>query len=99
VTKEQLSKTVDLVLGDTWPKRRLVIYIALIFLAEVIAVCLWAAIQNGDAVLIGAIAGSAFLYGSMIIGSYVFGSIYDDSNKRKHLPKAGDGATPPEGGE
>ena len=86
--KEHLTKAFDLVIGDTWPKRRRVIYFALFFLAEIVAVCLWAAVQNGDAMLIKSVSDNAFWLGGAIIGSYVFGSVWDDANKRKHLPKA-----------
>jgi hypothetical protein len=86
--KETITKALDLVVGDTWPKRRRIIYFALIFLAEVIAICLWAAVQTGDTMLIKSVSDNAFWLGGAIIGSYVFGSIWDDSNKRKHMPKA-----------
>lgn len=52
--------------------------------------------QNGDARLIESVSNNAFWPGGAIIGSYVFGSVWDDNNKRKHMPK-GDGAAPPEG--
>lgn len=96
--KELLTKGLDLIVGDTWPKRRRVIHFALLFLSQVIAVCLWAAVQSGDAMLIKSVSDNAFWLGGAIIGSYVFGSVWDDNNKRKHLPKDGEVPTQ-EGGE
>lgn len=93
---KKIAAALDLVIGDTWPKRRLVIWAALIFLAEVIAICLWAAVQSGDAMLIKSVSDNAFWLGGAVIGSYVFGAVWDDANKRKHMPK-GDDASPPEG--
>jgi hypothetical protein len=98
--KDKLLKTVDLVIGDTWPKRRLVVWAVLIFCAELVAVCLWAAVQTGDAVLIKSVSDNAFYLGGTVALSYVFGSIWDDNNKRKHLPKTEHPlASPAEGGE
>lgn len=84
---DALRKTLDLVVGDTWPKRRRVIYFVLLFLSQVVAVCLWAAVQSGDAMLIKSVSDNAFWLGGAVIGSYVFGAVWDDANKRKHMSK------------
>lgn len=81
-----VQRIVDLVTGDTWPKRRRVVYVALIFCALVIAFALGAATAARDMLVVKALAEMAFWLGGAIIGSYVFGSIWDDTNKRKHLP-------------
>ena len=97
--KQKLLAAVDLVLGDTWPKRRMAVWAILIFCAQLIAICLWAAIDRADAALIRAISDNAFYLGGTMGLSYVFGSIWDDNNKRKHLDKTGSPPTTPEGGE
>lgn len=84
---------VDLVVGDTWPKRRKVIYAVLMFCALLIAACLGAAIAAKDMVAATAVSTNAFFLGGSVAGSYLFGSIWDDRDKRKHLP------TSPEQGE
>jgi len=82
------QRIVDLVVGDTWPKRRKVVYGALCFCALVIAFALGAATAAKDMAVVRAIADHSFWLGAAVIGSYVFGSIWDDTNKRKHLPPA-----------
>ena len=86
-----VQKLVDLVAGDTWPKRRVVIYVTLCFCALVIAFCLGAAVAARDMAAVTGISTNAFLLGTSVIGSYVFGSIWDDTNKRKHLPPQNNG--------
>ncbi|MBE7732187.1 hypothetical protein [Devosia faecipullorum] len=87
-----VQRALDLITGDTWPKRRRVVYVALLFCALVIAYALGAATAARDMTVVKAIAEMSFWLGGGIIGSYVFGSIWDDTNKRKHLPPA---STPP----
>jgi hypothetical protein len=85
--KDKVLAAMHLVIGDTWPKRRVFIWSSLIFLSQVIAICLWAAVQSGDAMLIKSISDNAFWLAGAIIGSYVFGAVWDDADKRKHMPK------------
>lgn len=83
-----VQRAIDLIVGDTWPKRRRVIYATLLFCAMLIAFAMGAAVAAHDMNAVVAIAGNAFLLGGSVIGSYVFGSIWDDRDKRKHLPPA-----------
>lgn len=61
-----------------------------------IAYSLGAATAAKDMSVVRAIADAAFWLGGGIIGSYVFGSIWDDTNKRKHLQNE---APPAQAGE
>lgn len=96
--KAQIKQAVDLIVGDTWPKRRRVVYLVLAFCAAVIAFCLGAATAAMDMAAVMSIANNAFWLGGMVVGSYVFGSIWDDNDKRKHgtaAPPAAPASTAP----
>lgn len=86
---QALKTALDLIVGDTWPKRRRVVYVTLVFCAVLVAFSLGAAVAAKDMNAIMSIASSAFWLGGSVIGSYVFGSIWDDANKRKHMPPGG----------
>lgn len=85
--RQLLQKGFDLVIGDTWPKRRRIVYAALLFCSLIIAASLGAAIAAKERSAVLSIAGNAYFLGGSVIFAYVFGSIYDDVDKRKHLPK------------
>lgn len=91
-----LQTAVDLITGDTWPKRRKVVYVTLVFCALIIAFCLGAAVAARDMRVVEAASDNAFYIGASIVFAYVFGSVWDDFNKRKH--QAGK-PTDKEGGE
>ncbi|WP_108397850.1 hypothetical protein [Devosia submarina] len=86
-----IQKAVDLIVKDTWPKRRLLIYVTLAFCALHIAAAMGAAIAANDMTAVLNLAGSAFLLGGTTLTTYIFGANSDDKDKRKHLPTA----TPP----
>lgn len=94
---------VDLITGDTWPRRRLVIYAALLVCALVIAFCLGAAIAAHDMRVVEATSENAFWYGFAIVMAYVFGSVIDDWDKRRNERKQEQTQTtappPPKSGE
>jgi predicted small secreted protein len=95
-----LQAAIDLISGDTWPRRRVVIYAALVLCALVIAACLGAAIAAKDMQSVRETSENAFWYGFSIVFAYVFGSILDDADKRRNQRKAQEPAnTKPEGGE
>ena len=77
-----LQAAVNLIVGDTWPKRRRVIYVSLIFCATVIAYGLGAAVALGDKESIQTASDNAWFYGFSIVMAYVFGSVADDMHKR-----------------
>jgi hypothetical protein len=77
---------VDLIIGDTWPKRRRVINATLLFCAALIETGMIAAVVKGDMTTVSGIVGSAFLLAGSTITSYVFGSYLDDKDKRANIP-------------
>jgi cation transport ATPase len=92
-----LQTAVNLIIGDTWPKRRRVVYVSLMFCALVIAYCLGAATAIGDKAAIQTASDNAWWYGAAIIFAYVFGSIADDFDKRRTQRKLEEAQTAPEG--
>ncbi|WP_196258553.1 hypothetical protein [Pelagibacterium limicola] len=65
-----------------WTRRRRVIFATLAFCAAEIA---YLTIWGGDSRLHETIVISAFLLAGSVIGSYVFGAIWDDANARKYM--------------
>ena len=59
----------------TWKNRRRVIFISLLFCAATI---LYVMLKGEDTELAQTIATSAFFLAGSIIGSYVFGSVWQD---------------------
>lgn len=73
--------------GD-WRRRRRVIYGALLFCAGGVAFALaWPGDATGAPVR-GQIAMGLVLLAGSVIGSYVFGAVWDDHNARQALPPA-----------
>lgn len=89
---------VNLITGDTWPRRRLVIYAALLVCALVIAFCLGAAIAAQDMAAVRETSENAWWYGMAIVFAYVFGSIIDDVDKRRSQRKQSETPPPADGG-
>lgn len=81
----QLSGAVTRNYGRTWRHRRRIIYGTLVFCAVSITYLLW---KGGDDQVHGTIATSAFLLGGAVIGSYVFGAVWDDKNIRAEVTTA-----------
>lgn len=76
-----------------WKVRRRIVHGTLIFLALVIA---WLVVRGEDSELNQTIATSSFLFAAAVIGSYVFGAIWDDRNVMTLLgPKAYQDQVPP----
>lgn len=99
--RQLLQRGINLIVGDTWPKRRRVVYATLVFCSVVIMGALGAAIAEKNMSAVLNIAENAFFLGGSVIFAYVFGSIWDDVDKRRHLAKQDEvapPATPPSGG-
>lgn len=64
-----------------WNRRRRIIYVALVFCAAEIA---YLTAMGGDTQLNGTIVTSLILLAGSIIGTYVFGAVWDDRNARKY---------------
>jgi|SRR5215217_8484061 len=93
--RQTLQTAVNLIVGDTWPKRRHVVYVSLMFCGLVIAYCLGAATAIGDKAAIQTASDNAWWYGAAIIFAYVFGSIADDIDKRRTQRKLEEAQTAP----
>lgn len=65
---------------NDWKHRRRIIYATLIFCAIEVA---YLTVRGSDTSLNQAIVTSVVLLAAAVIGSYVFGATWDDSNKRK----------------
>jgi hypothetical protein len=63
--------------GGAWMHRRRIIYGTLVFCAFCIIYLLF---RGGDTRLNETIVSSAFLLAGGVIGSYVFGAVWDDKN-------------------
>jgi|TARA_A100001391_G_scaffold44812_4_gene26285 DMSO reductase anchor subunit len=70
-----------------WKRRRRIIYAALIFCALEVA---YLTVLGTDSALNATIVTSLILLAGSIIGTYVFGAVWDDLNARK-LGGGGDG--------
>lgn len=66
-----------------WSKRRRIIHYTLVFCAGIIASGMTYALVQGDTELVKTFVVAAFTSGMSLIGSYVFGAIWDDNNARK----------------
>lgn len=62
-----------------WKIRRRVLFLTLAYIAGSVTYIIW---QGTDTALYQQIAISMIAAGTAIIGSYVFGAVWDDSNKR-----------------
>lgn len=72
-----VSKSVSRNFGGSWTHRRRIIYCTLIFCAFCIVFIMF---YGSDTKLHEAIVSSAFLLAGGVIGSYVFGAVWDDKN-------------------
>jgi len=69
-----------------WVKRRRIIHLALAFCAGILVAGMAYAIVQGETELVKTFAVAAFTSAISIIGSYVFGAVWDDGNARKYPP-------------
>ena len=67
---------------DNWKRRRKVMFLALIYIAVVV---LWIVVDGADTALNQQVAIALIAAGTAIIGSYVFGAVWDDNNKRTRI--------------
>jgi hypothetical protein len=65
---------------DNWQFRRVVVFLSLLFSAGII---LWIVISGTDSTLYREIAVAMIAADVAIIGSYVFGAVWDDKSKRR----------------
>lgn len=73
-----------------WSRRRRIIYGALAFCATAAIALHWAALRGMDGTLLNTLVVSNYGLAGAVIGSYVFGAIWDDRNSRVY----GDGYAP-----
>jgi hypothetical protein len=70
-----------------WKRRRRIIYATLMFCAFAAGVLLGAAVDGRDTSYLHAITYCVFGLATSVIGSYVFGAVWDDKNARDALNK------------
>lgn len=71
-----------------WKRRRRIIYLTLAFCAAVIG---WLVLFGADTALNNTIVTVLVVLAGSVIGSYVFGAVWDDANARKYGGGLGDG--------
>jgi len=64
---------------DGWKYRRRVIALSLVWIAAMVMWIIW---RGGDSMLYRDASVTLILTGGAIIGSYVFGAVWDDHSKR-----------------
>ena len=75
-------------LGGSWTIRRRIIVATLLACGVVVGMVLWRAWTDGadiperKAALLTALVDGAYLLAGSVIGSYVFGAVWDDKSKR-----------------
>lgn len=78
---------------DNWKFRRRVVFVALFWIALLVMYIIW---RGGDSALYRDVAVTLVGAGVAIIGSYVFGAVWDDRSKRRDyrgpLPMSGEDA-------
>ena len=72
-----------------WKIRRRVMFMTLAYIAGTVTYIIW---KGSDTALYQQIAISLIAAGTAIIGSYVFGAVWDDSNKRAAMQQTRKGA-------
>lgn len=79
-----------------WHRRRRLIYYTLIFCMLAAASLIWAGLGGMDSTLLNTLTVSNYGLAGAVIGSYVFGAVWDDRNARVYGDDyTGDIATPP----
>lgn len=79
---------INQVAPDNWAIRRRIVFVSLIYIALLVVYIIW---RGTDTSLYQQVAVALIGAAVAIIGSYVFGAVWDDRSKRKDLPRP----TPP----